>query len=141
MLEVSKTDLASISENSYIGVSALPIGEGKVKAKGVMVFPEAARGSNEGYFPWDEAEGTTMTNATVAKLVKHGADSDIEVRFAGKMQTVLIDPSTSFGKFVPGTRELIKVGSKVTVVGKQSAGGPATARAVMVGKDGFTPPN
>ena len=54
--DVSRTDLSAIAENSYIGIAAAPSGAGKAKALGVMVFPEGARGLNEGHFPWDKVE-------------------------------------------------------------------------------------
>ena len=141
--DVSRTDLSAISENSYVGVAAAPAANGKVKALGVMVFPEGARGLNEGHFPWDLQKKSTMTNATVVKLLKKrsGANAELEVRYGGKIQKIAIDHSTSIGQFVPGQRTLLVKGAKVVVFANASEGAlPPMAGIVMVGKDGFIPP-
>jgi hypothetical protein len=140
VMDVSKTSLAAVSENSYLGIAAAPAAGGKVRALGVMVFPEGARGLNEGHFPWDIAKRSTMTNATVAKLVKKGGTSELEMRFGDKTQAVLVDNATVFGQFVPGQPSLVVTGAKVMVIGQPNEGGPATARIVLVGRDGFIPP-
>jgi hypothetical protein len=140
VFSVSKTDLSAVSENSYIGVAAAPVGPNKVRALGLMVFPEGARGLNEGYFPWDLRKGSTMTNATVAKLVKKGKGAEVEVTFGGRTQTVLIDQATTFGEFVTGPRELLVVGAKVVVFASNGEDGSPVAHLIMVGKNGFQPP-
>ncbi|HJV95008.1 MAG TPA: hypothetical protein VJ608_03180 [Albitalea sp.] len=140
VLDVSKTDLAAVAENSYIGVAAAPAAAGKVRALGVMVFPEGARGLNEGHFPWDLKQRSTMTNATVAKLLKKGNGAEVEVRWGDKTQTVVIDRSTVFGQFIPGQRSLLATGAKVLVFAAAPEGAAPVARAVMVGRDGFLPP-
>jgi len=140
VLDVSKTTVASVSENSYLGIAAAPAEGGKVRALGVMVFPEGARGLNEGHFPWDLGDRGTMTNATVAKLVKKGAGTELEMRFGDKTQGVLLDSATVFGQFVPGEPALLVKGAKVLVFAQPVEGGPATAQIVLVGRDGFLPP-
>ena len=140
--DVSRTSLSAVTENSYIGVAATPAGSGKVKALGVMVFPEGARGLNEGHFPWDLQKESTMTNATVlmVKLLKKRKGAEIEVRHGDKIQTVIIDDATIFGQFVPGQRSLLVNGAKVLIFASQSEGALPTANVVMVGRDGFLPP-
>lgn len=139
VLDVSRSSIDAIQENSYLGVAAAPAPQGKVRALGVMVFPEAARGVNEGHFPWDMGDRSTMTNATVAKLVKKKSTTELEMRFGGKTQQVVLDTATVFAQFVPGKREQIVVGAKVLVMGA-AAGGVTAAQLVMVGRDGFLPP-
>ncbi|KQU78365.1 hypothetical protein ASE08_03395 [Rhizobacter sp. Root16D2] len=140
VMDVSKTSIASVAENSYLGIAAAPAAGGKVRALGVMVFPEGARGLNEGHFPWDLSKKGTMTNATVAKLVKKGGTSELEMRFGDKTQAVVVDNATVFGQFVPGQPSLVVTGAKVMVIGQPTDGGPVTARIVLVGRDGFIPP-
>ena len=68
--------LADIKKGSYIGTAAMPQADGTQTALEVLVFPEAARGTGEGHFPWDLEPQSTMTNATVADLAAapaHGA--------------------------------------------------------------------
>ena len=140
--DVSRTNLSAVKENSYIGVAATPAGVGKVKALGVMVFPEGARGLNEGHFPWDLQKESTMTNATVVtvKVLKKRNGAEIEVRYGDKTQAVIIDDTTIFGQFVPGQRNLLVNGAKVLIFASQPEGAQPTANVVMVGKDGFLPP-
>ena len=140
VLDVSRTSVDAIKENSYLGVAAAPAPEGKVRALGVMVFPEPARGLNEGHFPWDMGDRSTMTNATVAKVSKKASATELEMRFGGKTQQVVLDKATVYGQFVPGKRELIVVGAKVLVIAAPAADGTLGAAAVMVGRDGFLPP-
>jgi hypothetical protein len=140
VLDVSRTSVEAIKENSYLGVAAAPAQEGKVRAMGVMVFPEPARGLNEGHFPWDMGDRSTMTNATVAKVTKKASATELEMRFGGKTQQVVLDKATVYGQFVPGKRELIVVGAKVLVIAAPAADGSLGAAAVMVGRDGFLPP-
>ncbi len=140
VLDVSKTSLAAIGENSYLGIAAAPAPEGKVRALGVMVFPEGARGLNEGHFPWDKGNNSTMTNATVAKLIKKDGATELTMRFGEKTQLVVLDSATIFGQFVPGKRELISVKSKVLIFAMPADGGKAVVQLIMVGRDGFLPP-
>jgi hypothetical protein len=140
VLDVSRSSVDAIKENSYLGVAAAPAPEGKVRALGVMVFPEPARGLNEGHFPWDMGDKSTMTNATVAKVSKKSSATELEMRFGGKTQVVVLDKATVYGQFVPGKRELIVVGAKVLVIGGATADGATAANAVLVGRDGFLPP-
>lgn len=140
ILDVSRSSIAAIQENSYLGVAAAPAPGGKVRALGVMVFPEPARGLNEGHFPWDKGDRSTMTNATVAKVTKKDSATELEMRFGDKTQQVVLDSATVYGQFVPGKRELIMVGAKVLVIGAKTADGATSANAVLVGRDGFLPP-
>jgi len=61
IFDVSPTNLEAIGENTYIGVAGVEASEGVVRAQGVLVFPEAARGQYEGAFPWDKRKGGSMT--------------------------------------------------------------------------------
>jgi hypothetical protein len=140
VMDVSRSNVAAIQENSYLGVAAAPAPEGKVRALGVMIFPEAARGLNEGHFPWDLGDKGTMTNATVAKVTKKAGATELEMRFGDKNQKVVLDSATVYGQFVPGKRELIMVGSKVLVIGNQTPDGATVGGFVLVGRDGFLPP-
>ena len=63
---VSPMTMADIKENSFVGIASLKGPDGSLNALEVLVFPEAARGSNEGHYPWDLQPESMMTNATVA---------------------------------------------------------------------------
>ena len=59
-----------IKDNSFIGVTGMPQPDGSQKAVEIHIFPEPMRGTGEGHRPWDLQPGSTMTNATVAQMVK-----------------------------------------------------------------------
>src|SRR5262249_1563659 len=63
---VSPMTLADVKENSFVGVASMKGPDGSLNALEVLIFPEAARGSGEGHYPWDLQPESMMTNATVA---------------------------------------------------------------------------
>ncbi|HEX2525335.1 MAG TPA: hypothetical protein VHL31_03410 [Geminicoccus sp.] len=139
-LSVTPVGIDAIKPGSYIGVAGLPQADGTIKALGVMVFPEQARGMNEGSFPWDLQPESTMTNATVAKVETAASGREVQVTYKGGSQTIEIVDAGAIASFAPASESALVEGAKVTVFVEQGAGLP-TARSVLVGKDGFTPPN
>jgi hypothetical protein len=67
---IVKASLADIKQNSFIGVTGMPQADGSQKAVEIHIFPENLRGTGEGHRPWDLSPNSTMTNATVAQMVK-----------------------------------------------------------------------
>ena len=65
---VSPMTMADIKENSFVGIASLKGPDGTLNALEVLIFPEAARGSDEGHYPWDLQPESMMTNATVATV-------------------------------------------------------------------------
>ena len=51
--EVLPIALDAIQPGSFVGTAAMAGADGALRALEVLVFPEAARGSGEGHFPWD----------------------------------------------------------------------------------------
>src|SRR5438093_8749800 len=77
---VVKASLSDIKPNSFIGVTGMPQADGSQKAMEVHIFPEALRGTGEGHRPWDLAPNSTMTNATVAQMVKGVQGDEISLK-------------------------------------------------------------
>jgi hypothetical protein len=50
---VNKAQLSDIKRGDFIGTAAVPGTDGKLHAQEVLIFPEALRGTGEGYRPWD----------------------------------------------------------------------------------------
>ena len=50
-----KATMADIKDGSFIGSGAMPQPDGSQKAIEVHIFPEAMRGTGEGFRPWDGA--------------------------------------------------------------------------------------
>ncbi|RYX98271.1 MAG: hypothetical protein EOO28_00680 [Comamonadaceae bacterium] len=144
--EVFPLSLADIKPGSYIGTAAMPQADGSQVALEVLVFPEAARGTGEGHFPWDLQPQSTMTNATVADLAAAPASvpggQKLTLKYKDGEKTVLVPAGTPVVSFKPGNADaaaLLVPGAKVLITAQEKNGQP-TANRVIVGRNGFTPP-
>ncbi|MDB5828738.1 MAG: hypothetical protein JWQ73_2958 [Variovorax sp.] len=141
--EVYRIKLSDIKQGSFIGTAAMPQADGTQKALEVLVFPEAARGTGEGHFPWDLQPQSTMTNATVADLaaapknVRGG--QQLKLSYKGGEKTLIVPPNVPVVTFRPGTDALLVPGAKV-LINAQERNGTPTALRVLAGRNGFTPP-
>ncbi len=140
VLVVSPVGVADIKEGSFVGIASLKSSDGKLQALEVLVFPEAARGSNEGHYPWDLQPESMMTNATVAKVVAADRGRSLTLKYKDGTQTIEVKPGTPIVTFAPGDRADAKVGAKVFLGAAKGADGSLTAARLLVGKDGLTPP-
>ena len=138
---VVKTALSEIKQGSYIGVTAMPEPDGVQKAVAVHIFPENQRGAAEGFRPWDQRPGSTMTNATVAETVKGTDGQNILVKYKDGEKKVVVPPDTPIVTFVAGDKSEVKPGVKVIIFGatKKDDGTLEAARG-NGGRDGITPP-
>src|SRR3954464_479921 len=138
---VAKTALSEIKEGSYIGVTAMPEPDGIQKAVAVQIFPETQRGAAEGFRPWDQRPGSTMTNATVAETVKGIDGQNILVKYKDGEKKVVVPPETPIVAFVAGDKAELKPGVKIIIFGaNKKEDGTLEAARVYVGRDGITPP-
>lgn len=140
-LAVTKADVDAIAPGEFVGVAGVPQADGKIKAIGVMIFPESARGSHEGHFPWDLGPESTMTNATVGDVAKAGDGREMRVTYQGGEKTIEIVDQTSIARFGPADASIAVPGAQTTVIAERTEEGILMGRAVLVGKDGFRPPN
>ena len=141
--EVYAIKLSDIAKGSYIGTAAVPQADGSQKALEVLVFPEAARGTGEGHYPWDLQPASTMTNATVADMAASSTSArggqQLRLTYKGGEKTVTVPRGTPIVTFRPGTEALLVSGAKV-LINAQNRNGTPTALRVLAGRDGFTPP-
>src|SRR6201746_675953 len=138
---VAKTELSDIKQGSYIGVTAMPEPDGTQKAVAVHIFPENQRGASEGFRPWDQRAGSTMTNATVAQTVKGIDGQNILVKYKDGEKKVVVPPGTPIVTFVVGDKSELKPGAKVIIFGAvKKDDGTLEAARINVGRDGITPP-
>ncbi|MBB3179773.1 hypothetical protein [Variovorax sp. Sphag1AA] len=144
--EVVPLTMADIKPNSFVGAGATPQPDGTQRAVEVLVFPEAARGTGEGFRPWDYMPNGTMTNATVATLAEAPSSTPggqkMVLRYKDGEQTVIVPPGTPIVTFKPGNADqaaLVVPGAKVVVTAQVKDGKP-TAMRMLVGRNGFTPP-
>ena len=138
---VVKTALSEIKEGSYIGVTAMPEPDGVQKAVAVHIFPENQRGAAEGFRPWDQRPGSTMTNATVAETVKGTDGQNILVKYKDGEKKVVVPPDTPIVTFVASDKSEVKPGAKIIIFGaKKLDDGSLETNRIGVGRDGIAPP-
>jgi hypothetical protein len=138
---VAKTELSEIKEGSYIGVTAMPEPDGTQKAVAVQIFPETQRGAAEGFRPWDQRPGSTMTNATVAETVAGTDGQHILVKYKDGEKKVVVPPGTPIVTFLAGDTSELKPGARIIIFSAaRKEDGTLEAARVNVGRDGITPP-
>ena len=132
--------LADVKPGSFIGVAALP-GEGnELKAMEVHIFPEAMRGTGEGFRPFDLAPKSSMTNGNISARVDATTGPKLTVTYKGGEQTIVVDPKTPIVAFEPGVQAELKPGAAIIARGPKQDDGSIDAAFVLVGKDGLVPP-
>jgi hypothetical protein len=138
---IARSAMSEIKPGSYIGVSAMPEPDGTQKALAVHIFPEAQRGSAEGFRPWDLRAGSTMINATVAETVAGVDGQNITVKYKDGEKKVVVPPDTPIVAFVAGDKSELKPGARIIIFGAvKKEDGTLEASRVSVGRDGITPP-
>lgn len=137
--EVYPVPLTDIRAGSFVGVGAVPQGDGSQKAIAVTLFPKAMRGTGEGHRPFDFVPQGTMTNATVADAAAAPDGEHLRLRYADGEQLIVVAPGTPIVSLRPGDRSLLAVGSAVSLTAQEIAG-QATVTRISAGRDGFALP-
>jgi len=110
---VVPAQLTDVKPGSFIGVAALP-GEGnELKAMEVHIFPEAMRGTGEGFRPFDLGPKSSMTNGNISARVDATTGPKLTVTYKGGEQTIVVDPKTPIVAFEPGAQTDLKPGAVV----------------------------
>jgi hypothetical protein len=137
---IRPVEASAIVKGTFVGTATLAQGDGTQRALEVVVFPETARGSGEGHYPWDLAPGSMMTNATVAEVVGLDQARRMTLKYPGGEQVVVVPPNAPIVTFEPGTREMLRPGAHVFLVATVQPDGSLKAKRVSIGKDGLVPP-
>ena len=142
---LESAQIADITPGLFVGTAAIPQPDGTLKALEVHIFPEALRGTGEGYRPFPQVAGGSMTNATVSNIVgTQGAVTDngltLTLKYKDGQQTVVVPKGTPVVLLGQGDPSMLKAGAKVSVTGAKNASGAITAQRILVGLDGTTPP-
>lgn len=135
---MSKTDIDQIKSDSFIGSAATPQPYGSLKALEVTVFEPSLKGSGEGHYGWQNADGSTgtMTNGTVGKVANTNGRT-LTVAYKGGEKQLLVPQDVPIAYVEAGKADQLVKGAKVVVFPGEDG---KTARGVAVGKDGFQPP-
>ena len=137
--EVLPIALDAIQPGSFVGTAAMAGADGALRALEVLVFPEAARGSGEGHYPWDLQPGSTMTNATVADMASQAKGRTLTLRYKSGEKILFVPEGVPVVTFKPADRSRLVAGAKVLVTAQLRNGQPTALRA-LAGHNGFTPP-
>jgi hypothetical protein len=137
---VKAIQLSDIKPGSYVGAAATPGPDGKLTAKEVLVFPEAARGTGEGHYAWDLGANSSMTNANVDTVVQGTSGRDLKLSYKGGSNTVNVPTNVPVVTLVPSSRDDLTAGKKVFVVATPEKDGSYDGNLVVIEKDGVAPP-
>jgi hypothetical protein len=129
VVEVIKASLLDIKVGDFIGSGAMPQPDGTQKAVEIHIFPEAMRGTGEGFRPWVRP-GSTMTNGTVGETVTGVHGPVITIQYKGGTQKIVITPGVPIVKYEIADMSALKAGRPFAVLAaiKQPDGSYDVAR-------------
>ena len=137
--EAYPESIQKIQANSYIGSAAVLAPDGRLTALEVLIFPEAARGTGEGHYPWDLQNGSTMTNATVQQLNAGSSGKEMKVKYKDGEKTIHILDNTPIVSIRPADSSLLVPGAYALIVASKDKEEWVASR-ITVGRNGFKPP-
>lgn len=131
--------LEEIEPGAYIAAPTVAGADGTRRALGLIVFPEAMRGMNEGFKPWDLGGGSKMTNATVAQIVARGGERVFTVTYGGQEQVVQVPTTAPVTTFAPSPDMAVGVGMNVVIFADINDGA-ISGQYIGVHETGALPP-
>jgi hypothetical protein len=143
--------LASVTPNSFVGVTSVAQPDGSERATEIHIFPEELRGTGEGSYLMTGQGGNdsshakrTMTNGTVSASAKTGAPprmtngtiaskagESLTVDYRGGSRTIMIPPEDSVTALAPSEAKLVS-GARVVVLGKKQPNGSMRASSLVL---------
>jgi hypothetical protein len=138
VITLVKKSVADIKVGDYVASTGVKGTDGKIHAVEVRIFPEAARGTGEGQYPWDLMPDSIMTNATVGKVDQAPQGPVLHVTFKGTESEYTVGPEVLANG--PGDISLLKPGVAVFVIALKHEDGKLTSVRLYAEKDGIKPP-
>ena len=150
-------DASQITQGAFVGTTTVTQPDGTLLAREVHIFPESMRGTGEGHRPMDNEPGSTMTNATVARVGAESARSTMTnatvaqvsgaagnrtmtLAYKGGEKTVIVPDNVPVVTAEPADRTALVPGAHVIVYAAPQPDGTLMAQRVTVGKNGVVPP-
>lgn len=146
----AQSKLASVTPNTFVGVTSVAQPDGSQRATEIHIFPEELRGTGEGSYLMTQAAGdtshkkSTMTNGTVSSAQKSGGpprmtngtiasqgSGTLVVNYRGGSQTIVIPSDVSVTTLAPASAKLSK-GARVVVLGKKQSDGTMRASSLVL---------
>jgi hypothetical protein len=140
VITLVKKSIADIKAGDYVASTGVKGTDGKIHAIEVRIFPEAARGTGEGQYPWDLMPDSIMTNATVGKVDQAPQGPVLHVTFKGTESEYTVGPEVPVLANGPGDISLLKPGAAVFVIALKHEDGKLTSARLYAEKDGIKPP-
>ena len=140
VITLVKKSVADIKAGDYVASTGVKGTDGKIHAVEVRIFPEAARGTGEGQYPWDLMPDSIMTNATVGKVDQAPQGPLLHVTFKGAESEYTVGPDVPVLANAPGDISLLKPGVAVFVIALKHEDGKLTSARLYAEKDGIKPP-
>jgi hypothetical protein len=135
---LEKRTLADITDNTFVGATAVKDRNGRWQATEVHIFPETMRGAGEGHYAWDLPD-STMTNGAATGIVAKGRNGTLNVRYQGNSVPIDVTRKTAIVGLTTGNRSLLVPGATVMALA-QPGNGSATAVAIIAETNGVKPP-
>ena len=165
IVAVVPSDRAHIKDGTFLGIASVPGLGGTQRAREVVVFPEAGRGTGEGSYAWDLPGGgaaghskmtngtamhskmtngtamhSKMTNGTVHKSSGDALTLQYKSGTGTGSQNITLPANIPIVTFAPGQMSLLTPGAHVFIAGHHQPNGTVIADRVLVGKNGLVPP-
>jgi hypothetical protein len=140
IITLVKKSIGDIKAGDYVASTGVKGTDGKIHAIEVRIFPEAARGTGEGQYPWDLMPDSIMTNATVGKVDQAPQGPVLHVTFKGTESEYIVGPDVPVLANGPGDISLLKPGVAVFVIALKHEDGKLTSARLYAEKDGIKPP-
>jgi len=134
--------LADVKPGDFVGPASRKRPDGSLEAISVQVFPAALRGKiPEGHMPWDLEPGSTMTNATVGRVVQTSGGRELVLEYKGGSQKVFVPENVPIFTTVPADRSLLVAGAYIVTFANVAPDGTISTLRISVSKGGVRPAN
>ena len=141
LFAIVPAELADIKPGVFVGSAAMPAEDGALRAIEVHIFPEAMRGTGEGFRPFDLASGSTMTNANVSSRVDAVSGPKLTLTYKGGEKTLIVDKETPIVAVAQGEASDIKPGASIGIFGaSETENGAYEAGRIVIGRNGTKVP-
>lgn len=137
---LERRTMADITDNTFVGATAVKNRDGRWEATEVHIFPESMRGAGEGHYAWDLPE-STMTNGAATGVVAKGRGGTMTVRHGDGSVEIDVTRRTEIVALTMGSRALLVPGAEIMALAAPAEGGGApTAVAIIAETNGVKPP-
>ena len=137
-LAVSPSTLSAVKRGDFIATATAGRGS-NVATHVLVILSRAMRDVGQGHYRWNFGPAYLMDNAIVDAQVLQVYGNEITVAWSGGEKQLVIPNGLPVVRLDPGDRAMVALGAKVFLFAA-AAGGDLSARYVLVGARGFTPP-